>query len=175
MFMAKDMAPSIQFEEAKKLIKKGIDGDKRAVKEAYEKFKKLRADEPGNALVEAYYGSCLTLLARDAVQPLDKAEKAQTGLDALDRAVSMDPNQKRIRLLRANVCVRLPEVYFQSSNTAIKDFTYLLERYQEDSDYLSKKQVVEILRNLVKAYQNAGKPAEAAAVLKRLAKFERKK
>lgn len=173
--MAKDTATSIQFEEAKKLFKKGIDGDKRAVNAAYEKFNKLRAAAPRDALIEAYYGSSLTLLARDAVQPMDKAEKAQNGLDALDRAVSMDPNQKRIRLLRANVCVRLPEVYFQSSNTAIADFNFLLDRYQEDSDYLSKKQVVEILRNLVKAYQNAGKPAEAAAVLKRLAKFERKK
>ena len=173
--MAKDIDPNLQYEEAKKLHQKGVDGDKRAVREAYEKFTKLRAAHPGNALFEAFYGSTLALLARDAAQPLEKAEKAQDGLDALDRAVSMDPNHKEIRLLRANVCVRLPEVYFQSSSTAIEDFNYLLDRYNADSKYLSKKQVAEVLRNLSKAYQNAGKPDEARAVMHRLAKFERKR
>lgn len=173
--MAKDRVPKTLYEEAKKLHQKGVDGDKKAVKEAHEKFAKLRAAEPDNALIEAYYGSTLALLGRDALQPLEKAEKAQNGLDALDRAISMDPNQKRIRLMRANVCVRLPEAYFQSSETAIEDFNFLLDRYDEDSEYLSKKQVIEILRNLEKAYQTAGKPVEAKAVLQRLAKLERKK
>jgi tetratricopeptide (TPR) repeat protein len=171
--MAKDSAHS--FEEAKKLHHKGVDGDKKAAKDAYEKFAKLRAAEPKNALIEAYYGSSLALLGRDAVQPLERAEKAQNGLDALDRAVSMDPNQKEIRLLRANVSVRLPELFFHSSNTAIEDFTFLLDRYNANPGYLSRKQVGEILRNLSTAYQNAGKPDHAKATLQRLAKLDPKK
>ncbi|WP_248893754.1 hypothetical protein [Bacillus methanolicus] len=72
---------------------KGVDGDKKAVKIAYEIFLKLRKTEPDNALIEAYYGSTLALLGRDAVQPLEKADKAQEGLDSLNQAISMDPNQ----------------------------------------------------------------------------------
>lgn len=170
-----DKSVKTLYEEAKKLHQKGVDGDKKAVKEVYAMFAKLRAAEPGNALFEAYYGSSLALLGRDSVQPLEKAEYAQNGLDALDRAVSMDPDQKKVRLIRANVSVRLPEDYFQSSKTAIEDYTFLLDRYQEDSEYLSKKQVIAILQNLSKAYQNAGKPDEARNVLQRLAKFEKKK
>ncbi|TMV53036.1 hypothetical protein FE783_02290 [Paenibacillus mesophilus] len=173
--MGKDTDPKKLFKEAIKLHQKGVDGDKRAVKGAYEKFAKLRVKETDNALIEAYYGSTLALLARDAVQPLEKAEIAQQGLDALDKAITMDPNHSRIRLLRANVCVRLPEAYFQSMKPAIEDFTFLLDRYKEDSNYLSKKQVIEILRNLATAYQNTGKPDEAKSVLQRLAKLERKK
>lgn len=173
--MAKDRDSSKRYEEAKKLHKRGVDGDKKAVREAYELFASLRTREPGNALIEAFYGSTLTLLGRDAIQPLDKAEKAQNGLEALDRAVSMDPHQKRIRLLRGNVCMKLPEAYFQSSKTAIEDFTYLLDRYHEDPEYLNKKQAIEIMRNLSKAYMIAGQPGEAEAVLQRLVKLHKKK
>ncbi|MEF3307207.1 tetratricopeptide repeat protein [Paenibacillus sp. GYB003] len=173
--MAKESASQKLFEEAKRLHHKGVDGDKKAVKEAFEKLAKLRSAEPKNALIEAYYGSSLALMGRDAAQPLERAEKAQHGLDALDRAVSMDPNRKEIRMLRANVCVRLPELYFQSSKIAIEDFNYLLERYKANPEYLTKKQVGDILKNLSTAYQNAGKPDQAKATLQRLAKLDGKK
>ncbi len=101
-----------QFEEGKKLFMKGVDGDKKAVKLAYQIFLKLRNAASHNAQVEAYYGSTLALLARDASQPLEKADKAQEGLDALNQAISMDPKDKEIRMLRSNVCLRLPESFF---------------------------------------------------------------
>lgn len=164
-----------QFEEAKKLHSKAIDGEKKAAKSANEKLAKLREAEPSNALIEAYYGSSLALMARDAGKPLEKADKAMEGLEALNRAVALNPNHKEIRLLRANVCSRLPESFFHSSKTAIEDFTYLLARYHENSEYLSQKQVKEILRHLSKAYQNAGNPIEADAVLQRLARLQSKK
>jgi tetratricopeptide (TPR) repeat protein len=164
-----------QFEEAKTLHNHGVGGDKKAVIKANEMLLKLREAEPENALIEAYYGSTLVLLARDAVKILERADKAQEGLDALNRAVSLDPNHKEIRWLRGNICLRLPESFFHCSETAIEDFTFLLDRYKENSSYLTQTQVREVLRNLSAAYQNAGKPDQANAVLKRLAQFERKK
>lgn len=166
--MANDSKHKKQFKEAQKLLYKGVDGDKKAVKSANEELLKLRKTEPDNALIEAYYGISLALLARDSGKPLEKADKAQEGLDVLNRAVTLDPNQKEIRLLRANVCLRLPESFFHCSKTAIEDFTFLLDRYQKKSSYLSSKQVSEILRNLKKAYENAGKSDEGNAVMQRL-------
>lgn len=173
--MVNDSKHKKQIKEAIKLLYKGIDGDKKAVKSANEELLKLRKTEPDNALIEAYYGSSLALLARDAGKPLEKADKAQEGLDVLNRAVTLDPNQKEIRLLRANVCLRLPESFFHCSKTAIEDFSFLLDRYQESSSYLTQKQVSEIRRNLKTAYQNAGKPDEANAILQRIAQNESKK
>lgn len=170
--MSNDSKLKKEFKEVKKLHNKGVDGDKKAVKHANEGLSKLRKAEPDNALIEAYYGSSMALLARDAVKPLDKADKAQEGLDALNRAVDLDPNQKEIRLLRANVCLRLPESFFHCSETAIEDFSFLLDRYKEDSDYLTPKQAREILQNLGTAYENAGKPDEANAVLQQLAQMK---
>ncbi|MGP4039123.1 tetratricopeptide repeat protein [Gracilibacillus sp. D59] len=159
-----------QFEEGKKLFMKGVDGDKKAVKLAYDIFLKLRNTAPNNALIEAYYGSTLALLGRDASQPLEKADKAQEGLDALNQAISKDPNHKEIRMLRSNVCLRLPESFFQCSKVAVEDISFLLNRYQKDSSYLTNNQVRELIKDLSTAYQNMGNPDEASKVLKRLSK-----
>jgi lipopolysaccharide biosynthesis regulator YciM len=164
-----------QFEEGKKVLMKGVDGDKKAVKTAYEIFLSLRKSEPGNALIEAYYGSTLALLGRDAVQPLEKADKAQEGLDSLNKAISMDPSQKDIRLLRANVCMRLPESFFHCTQTAIEDFSFLLDRYKENPNYLTNKQVMAIMEDLSTAYKNIGKMREANEVLQRFNQFTSKK
>jgi tetratricopeptide (TPR) repeat protein len=164
-----------QFEEAKTLHNNGVDGDKKAVIKANEMLLKLREAEPDNAIIEAYYGSTLVLLGRDAVKILERADKAEEGLDALNRAVSLDPNHKEIRWLRGNICLRLPESFFHCSETAIEDFTFLLDRSKENSSYLTQHQVSKVLRNLGAAYQNAGKPDKADAVLQRLAQLKRKK
>ncbi|QGR00308.1 hypothetical protein EHS13_29745 [Paenibacillus psychroresistens] len=169
--MATDSKHKKQFEEAKKLHYKGVDGDKNAVKSANQHLSKLREAEPGNALIEAYYGSSLVLIARDSVKPLEKADKAQEGFDTLNRAINSDPNDKEIRLLRANVCLRLPESFFHCLQTAIEDFTFLLDRYEENASYLTQKQVREVIQNLSTAYQNAGKPDKANAVLQRLSQI----
>ncbi|WP_240468711.1 hypothetical protein [Gracilibacillus sp. YIM 98692] len=164
-----------QFEKGKKLFMKGVDGDKKAVKLAYDIFLKLRDSEPNNALVEAYYGSTLALLGRDAVQPLEKADKAQEGLDALNQAISKNPNHKEIRMLRSNVCIRLPESFFQCSKIAVKDISFMLDRYQKDPSYLTNKQVKELIKDLKTAYQNMGNPDEASKVLQRYSKLTSKK
>lgn len=152
-----------QFEEAKTLHNNGVNGDKKAVIKANKMLLKLHEAEPDNALIEAYYGSTLVLLGRDALKILERADKAEEGLDALNRAVSLDSNHKEIRLLRGNICLRLPESFFHCSETAIEDFTFLLERYKENSSYLTQKQAREVLRNLSTAYKNAGKPDKVDA------------
>lgn len=173
--MATDSAHTKPFEEAKTLHNKGVDGDKKAVVQANELLEKLREAAPNNALIEAYYGSTLVLLGRDAVKIMDRADKAQEGLDVLNQAVSLDSNHKEIRLLRGNICLRLPESFFHCSETAIEDFTFLLDRYKENPGYLSPNQVSDILQNLSKAYQHAGKPDEVEAILQRLASLDRGK
>ncbi|KAB8136858.1 hypothetical protein F9U64_09670 [Gracilibacillus oryzae] len=147
---------------------KGVTGDKQAVKKAHEIFAALRGSEPNNAIVVAYHGSALTLLGRDAAQPIEKADKAEEGLNSLNQAISMDPNSKEIRLLRGKVCLRLPESFFQCSKIAIQDFTFLLDQYKKDANYLPKNQVQEIIKDLSTAYQNAGNEAEAKKVLQQL-------
>ncbi|SYX85301.1 tetratricopeptide repeat protein [Paenibacillus alvei] len=173
--MSSDSTPEKQFKIAKKLLQDGVEGDKQAAKRAHEKLLKLRETQPHHALIEAYYGSSLALLSRDAVKLVEKEEKALESLEVLNQAVEMDPNEKEIRFLRGSVCLHLPESYFYSSSIAIEDFTFLLDRYQQDSNYLTHKQVRRVLRKLSKAYQNSGNPAKANEVSQRLASMYPKK
>lgn len=173
--MSSDSTPEKQFKIAKKLLQDGVDGDKKAAKRAHETLLSLREAQPHHALIEAYYGSSLALLSRDAVKLVEKEEKALESLEVLNQAVEMDPNEKEIRFVRGSVCLHLPESYFYSSRIAIEDFTFLLDRYQQDSNYLSQKQVRGVLRKLSKAYQNSGNPAKANEVSQRLASMYPKK
>jgi hypothetical protein len=84
-----------------------------------QKFQVIQKMKHDNSLIEAYDGSTLALLGRDAVQPLEKADKVQERLDSLNQAISMDPNQKEIRLLRANVCQQLPPLRASASLSAM--------------------------------------------------------
>lgn len=147
--------------EAKKQLEDGIDGDKKAVRGASLLLQRLRDANPGNALVLAYYGSSLALLARDAVKLSDKEEKAIEGLEALSRAVQMEPTHKEVRMLRGSVCLRLPDDYFGSLALAIEDFTYLLDRHAEHDGYLAPKQLKEVASKLASAFREAGIPEKA--------------
>ncbi|MCY7486848.1 hypothetical protein [Paenibacillus alvei] len=173
--MSSDSNPDKQFKIAKKLLQDGVEGDKKAAKRANEKLVKLRETQPHNALIEAYYGSSLALLSRDAVNLVEKEEKALESLEALNQAVIWDPNEKEIRFLRGSVCLHLPESYFYCSKIAIEDFTFLLDRYQQGSNYLTQKQVREVLRKLSKAYLNIGNKVKSNEILQLLASMHPKK
>ncbi|MFD0669942.1 tetratricopeptide repeat protein [Cohnella sp. GCM10027633] len=142
---------------------------------ANEMLSKLRGDEPDDAQIEAYYGSTLVLLGRDATRVLDRVDKAEEGLEALNRAVALDPNHKVVRFLRGSICLRLPESFFQCSTTAIEDFLFLLERYEGNSGYLTSKQAREAMRNLSEAYRNAGSPDQADIAIQKLVLWEQDK
>lgn len=171
--MSSTSQPEKLFKEAKKLLDDGIEGNKKAAKSANEKIKQIRGSQPGNALYEAYYGASVALLARDAARLSEKEELALEGLDALNNAVAGDPDHKEIRMLRAGVCLKLPDDYFQTLETAIGDYVYLLDRMSRQRDYLSAKQAREVLGKLAQAYREAGKTAQAQETERRLADWKK--
>jgi len=152
------------FAEAVKLHQYGIAGNKDAVKEAYELLKKIRGMDPNNNLVEAYYGSATALLGRDLVDPMERFKKAVKGLKILDRTVSNDPENTEIRILRAYVSYRLPEMYFHRTATAVEDFSYLVSRYEQDPSVFSEEFYWQILFDLGFANKTLGQNQEAESV-----------
>jgi tetratricopeptide (TPR) repeat protein len=149
------------FSEAVELHMQGVEGDKEAVKKACKLMEKVRKLTSNNNLVEAYYGSTSTLLARDMVDPLEKLKKAADGLKILDRSVAKEPENTEIRILRAYVCSRIPEEFFHRSAIAIEDFNYLLSRYEREPGIFSQQTYWQILYNLGLVYKKVGKHQEA--------------
>lgn len=154
--MSRDEKKNRLVDDMKKYHRKGVGGDKKAVQSAYGLLRTLREDDPENALLEAYYGSVQALLARDAEKPLAKADLAEAGLQSLHRAVAMDPDNKEIRLIRAHVCMRLPDSYFRCAATALEDFRYLYAREKESPGYLSKSQKEEVKKCIKRLTREEG-------------------
>ncbi len=167
--MANDGTYEKQLKDIRKLHSSGVNGDQKAVQQAHQKLAALRQAQPGNAVIEAYYGSSLALLARDTIKLLEKDELAREGLDALNRAVALDAGSKEVRLLRGNVCVRLPDSFFQTARIAIEDFTFLLHTNRASAGYLSASEVKDVLGHLIKAYESAGQPDMAKQTALQLA------
>lgn len=76
---------------ARQLFYQGVDGDKRAVREALQQFRQLQADQPTNPLVLAYIGACETLLGRDGSNVTAKRTNTEQGVRDLDAALAALP------------------------------------------------------------------------------------
>ncbi|MGI5920725.1 MAG: tetratricopeptide repeat protein [Syntrophomonadaceae bacterium] len=158
----------IDLESAIDLHQKGVQGDVEAVKEAYSLLKKIRSAVPDNNLVEAYYGSVTTLLGRDELDPLERIKKVNKGLKILDRVINKDPENIDIRLLRGNICFRLPEPFFHRTASAIEDFSYLISCYEQDPSIFSPNLYRQLLQDQATAYQTINKQDEAEKTLNKL-------
>jgi tetratricopeptide (TPR) repeat protein len=156
------------FSQAVEWHRKGVDGDKEAVKKAYDLLEKVRNLTSNNRLVEAYYGSTLALQGRDLVDPLEKLKKAINGLKMLDNVVSKEPENIEIRILRAFTCSRVPEEFLHRSSIAIEDLNYLLSRYESDRLIFSEQLYWDLLYELGAVYKNVGKHQESRETWKKL-------
>jgi hypothetical protein len=113
------------------LYQKGINGDKESVRKALELYEQLRLQFPDNNLIGAYYGSTLCLLGRDQTDSVERSANVIRGLKLLDQAVASDPDNFEIRVIRENICVNLPEMYFHRNATAVEDCEYLIACYEQ--------------------------------------------
>lgn len=141
------------FSEAVSLYMLGVEGDKEAVKTAFDLLKKLHSHDPQNHQVEAYYGSAMALIGRDAVSPIDKFKNTNNGLKMLDHAVVSEPDSIEIRNLRANVCLKLPEMFFHRTSMAIEDFKYIASCYEKDDTVFPPEFYWDTLFNIGTAFK----------------------
>ena len=150
-------------DEAIKFHDAAVAGDKEAVMKAYDLLKKLHHMDPEDQLIGAYYGSTTSLLGRDAIDPAVRMAKALEGTKILDRVVANAPDNIQVRILRAYVSYRLPEMYFHRTSTAIEDFNYLVSRYEQDNTVFSQQFYWQLLYDLGQAYKTLGRTQGAEA------------
>jgi hypothetical protein len=157
-----------KLKEAIEFHQQGVKGDQDAVKQALQLLGEIRTKLPQNNLVNAYYGSTMTLSGRDAIDPMIRFQKTLKGLKILDQAVEKEPESIMIRILRANVCSRIPELYFHRTSTAIEDYNYLLARYAKDTTIIPIITYYQFLYDLGVAYQNIERKDAAEASWEKL-------
>ena len=103
----------------------GVAGDENAVEKGFACFDTILAIEPTNAMALAYRGSLWTMRGRDASEPMTKMNDVDNGIDEMDKAVELAPENVTVRITRGVNSLHLPPM-FKRLGTALKDFTYLL-------------------------------------------------
>lgn len=107
-------------------------------------------------------------MGKKAADPTSMFGGAIKAVKILDSAVNGSPDDIRVRLIRANQSLRIPEAFFKRTATAIGDFKYIIERYEKDTSILAKEFYWKILFRLGKAYQRLEMDEECRAVWEKL-------
>lgn len=151
------------FAEGKRLHDLGVAGNRRAALQARECWRVAHETYPGDILAQAYYGSALALSARDAVEPEQIFRTTYHGLNLLNEAVELEPDDMEIRMLRAFVLNALPSPFFPS-RLAKDDFQVLKEAYERDNSVFSQEQYERIVQALEAAQEREGNPLSGMEV-----------
>jgi tetratricopeptide (TPR) repeat protein len=142
--------------------------EKGALKKAERFFQKTHKAFPKDVVILAWYGSLLTIKARDTWFPLMKLYYLRRGISMLDKAVKSAEDNIAVRMVRANNSLNLP-AFTKRLNIAIKDFKYLL-RINKIKE-LPKELLGKIHLGLVKVYIKKDNKEEAKRHLKEVFKF----
>lgn len=104
---------------ARQLFYQGVDGDKRAVRDAVQRFRSLSHEHAEEPVFQAYLGAAMTLQGRDASNNIEKGRITEEGLGVLDRALESqmakpDPGSVHTldtMLVAANTYIHLPAFF----------------------------------------------------------------
>jgi len=151
-------------EEAREMHHQAVTGGEEEVAAAFAYFEKALREDPGNHLFMAYHADCLSMMGRESGDHALLFGNAIKALIDLDKAVNANPENIEIRLLRANHSYRLPEQFFRRSATAMGDFEYLLQLYQEDNTVFDQKTWLRIQEDLGQVYERLEMKEEAKLV-----------
>lgn len=157
-----------RFADAVRLHEEGRAGNKEAVRKARAELQSLYELHPEDANVKAYYGSALTLAARDFANSFERLRLAKQGLSLLDEAVAGDPNNRLFRMMRGKIAYRLPEAIFHRTETAIKDFAVLIDAEMQRPGTLDAATYATLVYELGDAYSRTKRSAEARVCWKHL-------
>ena len=104
----------------------GVAGDKKAVDKGEEIFEKVLSRNSNNAFATGYYGSILSLKARDAKMPWTKIKYAKKGFEQLDKSIQMNPEDLQVRSIRAMNGYQVPKI-MKRLPLSLEDFNYIIE------------------------------------------------
>lgn len=154
--------------EADKLHQHALMGEPKELKLALDFLAKALVLHPNHQLLKAYQADCISFSAKDASNTGEMFASAIKATKILDDIINNDPNCIKLRLLRANHSLRLPELFFSRTATAIVDLEYLVEQHRQASAIFTQEQYWEILYKLGLSYQRLGMITEAEQIWQNL-------
>ena len=130
-------------------------------------FEQLIKQDAKNAEYRSRHGSILTMKGRDAWFPLEKMRQVNNGLEEMDKAVALAPDNVAARLTRANTCYALPGI-FNRINTAVDDCQYLCRLFEKNPGTYSESLRMKTRLLLASSLQRTGRKEESRSVLEKI-------
>jgi hypothetical protein len=128
-----DRSGTDTLDEVRRLYFEAHDGSKAAASRCSNLLEELRREHPANPLVLAYSGS-LTLRESAATLALwRKGKLARQGLELLDLAVKLAPENLEVRFIRSASTFHLPRLFKREAETQA-DFAWLASRVEEAAE-----------------------------------------
>jgi tetratricopeptide (TPR) repeat protein len=109
--------------------------------------------------VLCYLGSAYTLLAKDVGDLMSKSSYMNRGVEYMDKAVRMDPDNISVRLIRANNSKNLPR-FLNRHSVAYEDFEHLAGLFEKRPD-VSPSLKASVYRDLAALYKEDGDTTKA--------------
>jgi tetratricopeptide (TPR) repeat protein len=110
----------------------GVAGDHKAVERGEELLQKALSLDPNNAYAMGYYGSILSLKARDASMPWTKVKYAKQGFEQLDKSIQLNPDDLDVRLIRAMNSYQVPK-FMKRLPLSLEDFDFIIKHSKFES------------------------------------------
>jgi tetratricopeptide (TPR) repeat protein len=128
-------------------------------KKAVQYLEQANQKKSDDTEVLCYLGSAYTLLAKDTGDLMSKSSYMNRGVEYLDKAVRMDPDNISVRLVRANNSKNLPR-FLNRRSVAYEDFEYLAGLFEKKPD-ISSTLKASVYRDLASLYTEDGDTAKA--------------
>ena len=143
-------------------------GDSSDLLQAYESIQEAYDENPDDPVIAAFYADYLSLTGRDSADAASIFGNAIKAIRKFDELVEKNPDILEVRLLRACHSYRLPDAFFKRMTSAVNDFEYLIEAYENGGCALSREMYFKLLFILGKAYWQLGLKDETDRVWKKL-------
>lgn len=144
-------------------------GDGASVQMAIDCLEVLEQNAPENYTVLAYLGSAYALKGRDSSEVSDKLRFTNIGLDNLDYAVELAPNDFVVRIIRWNVSKALPSMFGRETKI-VEDLHALDAIFQQAQHPRMAKEMIPAYAMLVELEPGNATWAEKKAKAEALAK-----
>jgi tetratricopeptide (TPR) repeat protein len=128
-------------------------------KKAVQYLEEANQKKSDDTEVLCYLGSAYTLMAKDAGDLMSKSSYMNRGVERMDKAVRMDPDNIVVRLVRANNSKSLP-LFLNRRPVAYEDFEYLAGLFEKKPN-VSPSLKASVYRDLAALYKEDGDAAKA--------------
>ncbi|NGP86988.1 tetratricopeptide repeat protein [Fodinibius halophilus] len=133
-------------------------GKEQYMRKAEEHFRKILSQNKTHALTMAYLGSLITLKGKYARKRWDKMDLVKEGCALMDKAVDLQPQNIKVRMIRAFNNVELPG-FFNRLMYAIADLEFL--RQDRVLKHLNENLKAEVWFTSGIAFEKSSKPDRA--------------